>query len=526
MKKYLFLAFFLLVGITAFAQNVGDYGNIKSGTWTTLSNWALWDGTAYSTPAASLPDSTKNVFIVATTTITLDDSLAACNNLTIDGTFEPSKTAPTNLTVAGNVLIDVGGIYKVLSNTLAIPGDLLHNLYVYGNFTNNGTMDFRTGTNGTTLSAVNTTFLGSSNSTVTMSVYTTTNNEFNAVTINKTNGANVICGSEVVQSGGNSTHISAKLIFVSGKIITGNFGWTMLSTSSADLVGADSTHYVLGTMGRGMSNTAGKTNNFTVGDGYGYRPFNIRSTTSGQQTGNYVRVSCIHNNANTGSSVLTADIDKVSSVRYYQISYGYYMTGTLPAPTMSFDRFAPSYGTDDGVAPGNQNLRVAYSVDERADWIGLTQTTHTDSTSLTSQPRTIYGDSLAPANVIVLNSSPTNYVYVALARVAGTTENSLDYTVTGIKDNSTKPLNFDLSQNYPNPFNPSTMINFSIKQNSFVTLKIYDALGREVVTLVNGDKEQGSYQVNFNARNLSNGVYFYKLTAGNFTDIKKMILLK
>jgi hypothetical protein len=102
----------------------------------------------------------------------------------------------------------------------------------------------------------------------------------------------------------------------------------------------------------------------------------------------------------------------------------------------------------------------------------------------------------------------------------------LEYIPTDVKENSIKPSNFELSQNYPNPFNPSTIINYSVKQRSFITLKIYDALGKEVVTLVNGEREQGSYQVNFNARNLSNGIYFYRLTAGNFTDVKKMILLK
>lgn len=88
------------------------------------------------------------------------------------------------------------------------------------------------------------------------------------------------------------------------------------------------------------------------------------------------------------------------------------------------------------------------------------------------------------------------------------------------------PEVFSLSQNYPNPFNPVTKINFSIPVGSFVTLKIYDVAGIEVASLVNQTKQAGIYSVDFNAVNVSSGVYFYKLTADNFSDIKKMTIIK
>lgn len=88
------------------------------------------------------------------------------------------------------------------------------------------------------------------------------------------------------------------------------------------------------------------------------------------------------------------------------------------------------------------------------------------------------------------------------------------------------PEVFSLSQNYPNPFNPVTKINFSIPVSSFVTLKIYDVAGIEAASLVNQTKQAGIYSVDFNAVNVSSGVYFYKLTAGNFSDIKKMTIIK
>ena len=89
-----------------------------------------------------------------------------------------------------------------------------------------------------------------------------------------------------------------------------------------------------------------------------------------------------------------------------------------------------------------------------------------------------------------------------------------------------QPVVFNLHQNYPNPFNPTTSIEYSVVSNEYVSLKVYDILGKEVATLVNEQKSVGSYEVKFNAGNLSSGVYFYKLKAGSFVDIKKMMLLK
>lgn len=90
------------------------------------------------------------------------------------------------------------------------------------------------------------------------------------------------------------------------------------------------------------------------------------------------------------------------------------------------------------------------------------------------------------------------------------------------------PAGFSLEQNFPNPFNPVTTIKFVIPHevSKLVTLKVYDLLGNEVATLVNEEKSAGIYNVNFNASNLSSGIYYYKLTAGNNSSVKKMILLR
>lgn len=104
---------------------------------------------------------------------------------------------------------------------------------------------------------------------------------------------------------------------------------------------------------------------------------------------------------------------------------------------------------------------------------------------------------------------------------------NLGSPITSIENNYTNiPTGYELFNNYPNPFNPTTKISYSVPQLSFVSLKVFDSLGKEVAELVNGEKYPGSFEVNFNASNLPSGVYFYRLTAGNFSQTKKLILMK
>ena len=88
------------------------------------------------------------------------------------------------------------------------------------------------------------------------------------------------------------------------------------------------------------------------------------------------------------------------------------------------------------------------------------------------------------------------------------------------------PDKFELKQNYPNPFNPNTTIEFSIPKNSFVKLAVYDALGREVNSLLNNELKAGEYSINFSAADLASGTYYYKLISGELVQTKKMILVK
>lgn len=115
------------------------------------------------------------------------------------------------------------------------------------------------------------------------------------------------------------------------------------------------------------------------------------------------------------------------------------------------------------------------------------------------------------------------YLYAAALGVFST----YNYNTTDIEtDSYDSPIDFSLSQNYPNPFNPITTINYSVPKSNFVTIKVFDILGREVETLVNNEKLKGNYKVEFNGSTLSSGIYFYRMQAGDFVETKKLILIK
>ncbi len=122
----------------------------------------------------------------------------------------------------------------------------------------------------------------------------------------------------------------------------------------------------------------------------------------------------------------------------------------------------------------------------------------------------------------VVSGCPTGWVVGNGGAIA-----KMSVTGVGISLGSSEvPSSYSLKQNYPNPFNPTTNINFSIPRSGLVTLKVYDMVGREVASLVNEVKNAGSYIVGFNASNLPSGAYFYRVSAGDFVDTKKMLLIK
>jgi len=136
---------------------------------------------------------------------------------------------------------------------------------------------------------------------------------------------------------------------------------------------------------------------------------------------------------------------------------------------------------------------------------------------------------LYPAEwLVAYDSTNNNYskyhsVYSTLLEQTAQQLSGVNAVDGSLKEHQT---NYSLYQNYPNPFNPSTIINYSVPKSSMVSIKVYDVLGREVSTLVNGQKNPGNYNITFNGGKLASGVYFYQLRASDYISIKKMLLLK
>jgi hypothetical protein len=98
--------------------------------------------------------------------------------------------------------------------------------------------------------------------------------------------------------------------------------------------------------------------------------------------------------------------------------------------------------------------------------------------------------------------------------------------LTDIKQVDALPTKFELQQNYPNPFNPTTVIEFSLANEAMTSLRVYNILGQEVALLVNQNQKPGTYKVNFDASELTSGIYFYQLNSGSMKIVKKMLLIK
>ncbi len=173
-----------------------------------------------------------------------------------------------------------------------------------------------------------------------------------------------------------------------------------------------------------------------------------------------------------------------------------------------------------------------YSSNDTVTYAYLTEGTF-DTDTLTTTPDGAV--SFLAGEPLTLQPQESRTVYLAVALGADETEMLANMqlaqqkynTIVSVEsDYNNIPTNFVLDQNYPNPFNPSTKISYQLPQNGFVSLKVYNAIGKEVATLVNEEKSAGRYEVNFDAAGLSSGLYFYTIQTGSFQETKKMILIK
>lgn len=153
------------------------------------------------------------------------------------------------------------------------------------------------------------------------------------------------------------------------------------------------------------------------------------------------------------------------------------------------------------------DLGVYFSNDKGSNWVQKNQGLSGD---ILDSPRLAESD---------------NYIFVS-NKSTSTYRRSISEIINVTQINQSVPEKFELNQNYPNPFNPSTNIKFSIPQKLFVTLKIYNQLGKEISVLLNKELNSGTYEYSFNGESLPSGTYFYRLETENFLETKSMVLLK
>ncbi|MEK7263251.1 MAG: T9SS type A sorting domain-containing protein [Bacteroidota bacterium] len=165
------------------------------------------------------------------------------------------------------------------------------------------------------------------------------------------------------------------------------------------------------------------------------------------------------------------------------------------------------------------NVKLDYSTNGGSSFQNITSSTSNTGTYSWHVP--FGATSQAKVRISDVNDTCTYYISNYLFSILSCEQK------TGNHDGNSEKYDFKLEQNYPEPFNPKTVIGFSLKEVSNVTLRVYDILGREVITLINNEqKEPGKYSVEFDGSNLPSGIYMYKLTAGSFSDSKQMMLLK
>lgn len=195
---------------------------------------------------------------------------------------------------------------------------------------------------------------------------------------------------------------------------------------------------------------------------------------------------------------------------------------------------------DTGASGFNErDLYFQYSFNDGASWstpVRLTNTTNIDETypsiSVWNKGNSSTGESYELNMVYMKDPGVGPSSFNGTSPTAPSSRNYLVYrkinfsAPIGIHNPSSTAYKFSLEQNYPNPFNPSTVIYYSLPKQQFVSIMVYDVLGREVKTLVHGVQGAGVKSINFNAENLTSGIYFYTIRTGDYTDTKKMMLIK
>ncbi len=280
---------------------------------------------------------------------------------------------------------------------------------------------------------------------------------------------------------------------------------------------------IVGLMGFSSTPTASIDRNNTVGNG------NYAAWITGVQNRysslpeSRVDINVVSKSFNESSRELSLT---VNSTALQNLTGQYKITFIITENNLIYEQnFYSNCGTP-GIVPDYIHNHVTRTIvngaaGENLNSGNIWNTNHTITKSITATLDPSW--SASNCRIIVLvNKAESDF---SLSMVEQAIEE--DITTVGINGNNNEiPGSFSLSQNYPNPFNPSTNLEFGISNPEFVSLIVYDLLGNKVKTLVNEVKPAGIHKVKFDGSGLSSGIYFYTLTAGDFTDKKRMLLIK
>lgn len=230
----------------------------------------------------------------------------------------------------------------------------------------------------------------------------------------------------------------------------------------------------------------------------------------------------------TGKLITTRDLNAPASVNVGGLGAVITSSSNLGSTTVERYHFTPTGGGNQGVT------RVFNIVPANNSGLNATLRFYYDESELNGIPEARlqmvkspngndgtwerFGSTVDPAQNFVELSGIPDFSYWTLA--------DFEHPLPVEEEKNIQPKSFALEQNYPNPFNPSTVIKYQVPERSYVTIKVYDVLGKEAAVLVNEELNPGLYSVKFNASDLSSGLYFYTMKTGKFTSTNKMLMLK
>jgi hypothetical protein len=322
--------------------------------------------------------------------------------------------------------------------------------------------------------------------------------------------------------GGNADGFSAKWAIGPGNVFRGcrafnnsDDGWDLWMGTSPVLIencyafrnGVDSWH---------SGQFDGNGNGFKLGGNYVSTPHVVRNCVSFDNAGNGGR-GFDENNNTAGQTVYNC-------TAFRNLGDNYHFKNVVDSGQTHVIKNCISYTGVVAISSGIQikNSWQGFTV-TNADFVSLDTSSATVPRNADGTLPTNFFLHLAPGSSMIDAGENVGLPFAGKGPDLGAFETGI---ATGVRERRAQPVEFALDQNYPNPFNPTTNLEFRIANSEFVTLRIYDALGRVVDTIVNGEQSAGAHRVVFNGAALSSGMYFAQLQAGTFEQTVKIVLAK